>query len=423
MASGLESQPVFAARAAQMGIPAGVIALLAAGNIATLGQFAFCCRFQPGGSDEKPFTDVLEVVLGGPPTLGLLSSLRRLYYEAHTTSLIEMRSRLERTDDDGPKKIQGPERTARMVQLKARLPGLSITGELEFSHALFDRVMDQADRNELRYILLEDCTRRHQELEGIKKDELLKIEVKRDNSLKMSAEQVAPKARLATDLEIRNAFLRRALAYDAGSLITFGVHEVWIAKLFRIMSEPAIEDHQQISMQQALRADRRLWTKLAEANNGSIVQMPGGLRPLDAAMTRLMDDVEVTFLMLPLPAHHKSSASASTSLLDTAMNWPQNTRPGPYEGGKHKGKKGDVKGKGKGGKSDGKGKGPKTSKVSSSGCSFNLQDGKPVCIFFNSPGGCHDKKVAVGKRCSRGWHLCGKNMCGGEHAMPDCNKH
>jgi hypothetical protein len=294
-----------------------------------------------------------------------------------------------------------------------------------------DKVTDQYDRNELRYIMLEECTRRDQELEGVKRDDVLRIEIKKDDSLKLEREPTYATARLASDLEVKNAFIRRALAYDAAGLITFSVHELWINKLFRIMQEATVEGHQAVSLQQAYRADKKLWQKMGAETVGNIQPILGRPKPLDVAMQKFCDAVEVTFLLLPLPAsYHSSSAvhSASSSTPNTIQvssakaGKEERNRQQPYS--KQKGGKGAGKG-GKGAKAD------RPTKVSndprSQGCSFYLSNGKPCCIFFNSKSGCNTKNITVGKRCARGFHNCGKVLssgivCSGEHAMSQCTK-
>ena len=398
-----------------------------------MGGFAFCCGYQPGGvADEAPLIAAMIAIFGIAPDVGLMSKLRRLFFEAHTTALVDMRARIEGATDETPKRIQLPERVARMEQLRARYPGLWIGAELEFSHALLDRVIDQFAKNELRYIPLEECTRRDQELDGIKRDDVLKIEIKRDDTLKLEREPAKPLARLATDLEVKSAFLRRALAYDAGGLLTFGVHEGWIGKLFRIMQEPAVEAHSQVTLMQAYRADRRLWAKMADETLGNIVPQLGGVKPLDLALAKFAIDVEVTFLLLPLPFYTGMPSSHSgPALAEARNNTPsvpsiaahsgkgklnnQGAKSGPYS----KGGKGTKGGQGK--------KGAKVDqaiKISPMGCALYFNQ-KPVCIFYNGPKGCNSKNINPGKRCGRGFHLCGKvlctgSVCGEEHSLADC---
>ena len=110
--------------------------------------------------------------LGSDPNVGEMAKFRRLFFEARTIALVDMRARCEGTQDSQPRRMQLPERVKRMSDLRARYPGLLISDEFEFSYALLDKVTDQFDRNELRYIMLEECTRRDQELERVKRDDI-----------------------------------------------------------------------------------------------------------------------------------------------------------------------------------------------------------------------------------------------------------
>ena len=415
------------ARGRQMGLTPQTLTLLKDGGIGTMGAYAFCCGYQPGGVDEAPLIAVLTRVLNAAPDVGLMAVLRRLFYEAHTLAMLDMRNRMDGGSEESsqPRRMQLPERVERMQQLRARYPGFLISGELEFSYALLDKVMDQLDKNQLKYIALEECTRRQQELDGIKKDDILRIEIKKDDSLKLERDHVLPVARLASDLEIRNAFVRRSLAYDAAGLMTFSLFEPWIVKLFRLMQEPAVEGHSPVTLQQAYRADRKLWDCMTNETVSNIIPLLGAIKPLDAALAKFMDHVEVNFLLLPLPLFSNAASSSLPPvpnqipfIMPNAGKGHQQAavpKNGPYgKGGK------SNKGNGKKG-----GKGDKTPKLSPMGCAFMLGTGKPCCIFYNGPAGCNNKAVAPGKRCARGFHNCGKvlankSVCGGEHSMPEC---
>jgi hypothetical protein len=163
------------ARARQIGLDDPTIAALVTGNIGTMGSFAFCCNCQPNAADETPLIQAITTVLGNAPSIGQMAMFRRLFFEAHTLALVDMRTRCEGTPDGQPRRMQLPERVQRMVDLRARYPGFLVAGEMEFSYALLDKVVDQFDRNEVRYIPLEECTRRDQELDGVKRDDILKI--------------------------------------------------------------------------------------------------------------------------------------------------------------------------------------------------------------------------------------------------------
>jgi hypothetical protein len=255
----------------------------------------------------------------------------------------------------------------------------------------------------------------------------MKIDFKPGEPLKVTTASQLPEARLATDLEIRNAFVRRALAYDAANLITYSRMETWIVKIFRLMQQPALDDHAQITLQQAYRADKRLWALMAEETRANIIPAPGGNKPLDAALTQFADNVEVTFLLLPLQLVRGGSTSNTGGQDHSASQSSAAAhRAVPYDR-----PKGGNKGKGKGKDNAGKGnskntKGQSKSKVSPYGCAYKLSNGKPCCVFYNSTAGCKDETVRVGKRCARGFHNCGKllscgTVCSGDHAMQACS--
>ena len=222
------------------------------------------------------------------------------------------------------------------------------------------------------------------------------------------------KADLGTDLKIRFALQRRALAFDQAALITWALHDSWIAVLFHRMAESPPSGHGAVSMEQCLRADRKLFLKMSEQCRANINALPGQPRPLDVAMQRFMDHSDVLYLIMPLPL----SSSYSHAKDHTATR----SDPGPYtaaapqaKGNKSKGRgKGSVKGKGK---PKGKGKGKSSAPP---GCLSRTEDGRNICYGFNRPGGCDQTSTAVGSACSRGFHICGRAGCHGNHASYDC---
>jgi hypothetical protein len=55
------------------------------------------------------------------------------------------------------------------------------------------------------------------------------------------------------------------------------------------------------------------------------------------------------------------------------------------------------------------------------GCCSSTNDGKYICYAFNGQG-CSDANVAVGDRCTKGYHICGKKGCHGNHSLHSCPK-
>ena len=62
----VDSSASFKARMEALGLPATHVAAFQARRVSTYAAFAFVCPYQPSGQDEKPFTDALEDILGGP---------------------------------------------------------------------------------------------------------------------------------------------------------------------------------------------------------------------------------------------------------------------------------------------------------------------------------------------------------------------
>ena len=73
MSAGIESAPVFRARAQQIGLDNGQIQLLTDAGLDALGKFAFCCATQPGTGDETALVETLTGLIGAAPTVGALS--------------------------------------------------------------------------------------------------------------------------------------------------------------------------------------------------------------------------------------------------------------------------------------------------------------------------------------------------------------
>ena len=170
MSATLDSQAVFLGRCAQLELTQAEIDALSAARINTYSKFAWSCAYQPYSGDETTFLAMLATVMGAAPTLERTSIFRRLFCESHSLSIQEMRSKVERTEDTSPQKLQAPERSARYNDQRLRLAGMDLSGPLECSNNLIDCVMQQFDENSLKWLALETLTSREQELAGHKKD-------------------------------------------------------------------------------------------------------------------------------------------------------------------------------------------------------------------------------------------------------------
>ena len=128
----------------------------------------------------------------------------------------DLRSRLERKEEDGPRKLLMPERVERLERAKQKLVGITIDTQLEPAHRLVDLTVQQAEDATLRYIPLKDCLSREAELMHSKSEPA--IEFQADGTMKLSKKQLEIKAETSGDLKVKMAMQRRALAYHIAGI-------------------------------------------------------------------------------------------------------------------------------------------------------------------------------------------------------------
>ena len=107
--------------------------------------------------------------------------------------------RLERTDDDPPRRLPNIEQEARRRLLQDRLTGLTLEGELDISYALVDFCCEIYSDGVVKYIPLTRCTKRSQEILGQKR----------------AADWKDYTADVSTTYKVEKTFQRRALAMEA----------------------------------------------------------------------------------------------------------------------------------------------------------------------------------------------------------------
>ena len=142
MASLTESRAVFKERASEVGLDDATRTLLENQGITTLAKLAFAVG-QPG---ETPTEGALRgmVAGGGDPgavALGVVSSLRRLIFEAQTLLIAQVKTLVENKVDETKLEMAPAERTHRIADQRGRLVGMTLTGELECGYCCYDLVM------------------------------------------------------------------------------------------------------------------------------------------------------------------------------------------------------------------------------------------------------------------------------------------
>ena len=414
----LDSQPVFEARLAAAGLESAHIVELVAAKIDSLAKLAFMTNCQPGIGDDKELLDTLSKILkydpsNNPMPASVAASIRRVWYEAHSVAMAEMRQKVERSEESLPKKLPLPERESRRLDQQSRLgPGIEIEGLLEPSNSLIDFVFTMREDETVRYVDPLICTARESEISGIKKETFVKLES--TGSLKAVQREHLVSADIGSEFKLRTALQRRSLALDQLDLIDYTTSERYHSFLFSLLSQATPESHHPLTVQQLLNIDKQVWTQMALTCRSGISRKVNGVSPMVGALRQAQDHPMVKCLMQPLPrAGGRSSDKGGGKQEDRQAPF----REAPYWSKAGKGKKGGGK--------KGSGKGDGKSNRDFRGMPPGLQggrrrtgNGKSICFSYNLQG-C--PKAKPGSSCDKGIHVCA-GCESSEHTFPNCPK-
>ena len=139
-------------------------------------------------------------------------------------------------------------------------------GELDISHALLDLVTQMRDDNVCRHLPLTKCTKRDQEVLGIKKAPELKDYV----------------ADIGSTRKFGQAFQRRALAFDMADLCSYEAQMVIVDRYIELIGDG------RATMEQTMRADEMLSIELAKVCRTGIKGRPGA-SPVGDNMERVFE--------------------------------------------------------------------------------------------------------------------------------------
>ncbi|CAE7198920.1 ANKRD50 [Symbiodinium sp. CCMP2592] len=331
MTSSVDSAPFFVHRADEISLAKRVVDALKGKGVTTLAQLAFCVG-QPGQVlSQTEFDTWSEAMLVGI-TVGEKASLRRLILEAQTMLVASLKDLAEPAEHASPKKVGVAERNARMDQLRTQLAGVSLTGQLEPSHALLDMAVQQWESRCLKYIGPEKCHSREDEVQNVKPlTTSLSLE---GGKLKVTEAAGMDDRDIEGSLQVLNALRRRGVAYAFARLISWERHEAYVSSLFRYLTKPAQPGYRKVSLRQILRADKLAFSKLSEAGEDIRADASGTL-PLDAAIGAILHDYDLIVALLPMGDLDGKGKNANG----------RGGRPGPYsDNAPWKGKNGKGKG-------------------------------------------------------------------------------
>ena len=418
----LDSQADFIDRARKLGADEGEVTNLKTLGYDTFGKLAFSTNYTPGQQDETALKTLAAEIVGiDPCPSNRLPIIRRLFFESFSFAAADMQLRVERKDDSVPRKLANAERASRYEDQKRRLSGIDLSGEMEPSNSLIDIVYHMTEEDQLRYVRWEECTKRDQELMGIKTDPVWKP----DSNGLIRETKVAEslKADTDTDLKLRLALQRRSLSFDQARLVDYTVFEKWTQVMMDAFTAVPPEGHLKISVEQLHRADMQLF-KIMMRETRTGIRTIAGRKPVEEALKKAMDAAEVRLLLQPFQGNKRKAdglveddkkGKAGHDVLKlqkTIENLQGQVRNLKSAGSQHQGGQGH-----KGKKGRGKGKSNMIRMPPQLiGLSPTTEQGDPCCFGYNLKG-C--SKAKPGERCPKGWHVCMRWGCYKAHPQTE----
>ena len=294
----VDSEAAFASRCFEVCGDADLQTRLAGADIKTYSGLAFSCgtpRVQPSEAEFKTFADE---VCGGEASIGQVSKLRRLHFEASTLVVAQLRTMVEGDTPEAPRKLPGAEKSSRLQQVKRLLPGIVIEGEMEPSHALIDHVAHMGECNSIVWLPPSKCTKRDSELRLGFRDKPRYLTVQ-EQGVALAPAPDKVEAAHSTALEVQWCLQRRGIAFVMCGFLKHETHEKWVSQILRAVSSEVPPGYASVSLQQALRADSEMFLLLSKEVT-RVKPDSSGVMEMDVKMQALRLDPRVTTYLLPL---------------------------------------------------------------------------------------------------------------------------
>ena len=392
-------------RAAKAGLSSEEAQAIVDSNVLSIAQMAFAVT-PPGTSPtEQQVRDFYQERV--PINLGTITSTKLLIFEAHTLVVANIKSEVGHKDDlSAHSVLPSAERERRIQDQQARLTGLRFKGDEEVAYSSYDLVFTLLDKDTLTYLHPEKFVTRRFELAQNKPLKQLSLD---NDSLTVKEKPLDHTCATRTELELVQAFRRRALAFDLIGLVPYEVMNAYHAELLSHLQEDAPPGYTNTTVTQVLRADRAAFLYLAEILT-SLKRDANGNLPLEVELPKVIVRPSVSFHLLPLaaaaPKAHAAPKHAPTN--PNKRKYEEAPRPSPKANAHTR------KGKGKGKSKSKKGRGPNVPK-DLVGNSLETADGRRICWPYNLASGCTD--APAGGQCNRGMHVCAEPGCGKAYSL------
>eukprot|EP00435_Cladocopium_sp_Y103_P006180 s2711_g2.t1 len=404
MASYAESNASFKHRAQQIQLADDHIQALYDNDIRCFNHLAFAVNGQPGQLDQERFQNLVDMLCPRGASIGVQAGLKQLAYEALTVAVAAIKQRIE-TPDDAVRKLPAQEKDQRLKTMREKISGFEITGDYEPAHCVIDAFAAMLEEGALRHFPLSRCVSRELEMLSIKSDK--QVVLLEGHQLQVRPKGAELSSEFGNELRVHQAMIRRGLALEMSNLATYSVHEKVMRKFMHHLNMQAPPGYKAVSIDAILRADRELWTKVADKVRSELRADKDGVMPVDKALEELADSAAVAFHLLPLPgASHASSANKrKTPDDDEAPKKEQpKAQPKPQPKRRTKGRQGRT-----------------NLPAGLHGYSGWNKQKQRICYNYNMPHGCANNVTKENNfdKCSRGMHQCIK--CHGKHPLNQCS--
>jgi hypothetical protein len=239
------------------------------------------------------------------------------------------------------------------------------------------------DTNTILWIPPSKCSKRDAEIQNNLKEKPAVLSLEQQ-MVKLAATEEHITVDTSTDLQLQWALQRRGLAFDQCTLVSHETHEAWVQQLLGQLTRDAPAGFAKVTTSQIIRADRELFTLMAQEIQGTLQPNQRGELPMDLKLRELRTDPRVTMFLLPLPKSSAPAEKASSSAAAPKAGGPPMVRPQ---------------------------KKAKPSAKAKSMCPQELKGyqqrdsaGNAICWAFNLKAGC--KGEVNNGRCKKGMHCC-----------------
>ena len=256
MGTSLESVNALKSRALEVALFPDEANALTRNGITSLARLAFAACHPGQTPTEAQLQPLLQPIDLNP---GNVASLKRLIFEAQTLVCNEVKIKANEKED-APTNFAPSEREARIQQQKHRLSGLRFRGEEECAHCSYDIALTMLEKDTLVYLGPEKFPTRRNELQLKKPGKKITI----DQAQLILKEKPADFSSTNTELEVANAFRRRALAFDLVGICSYNIMTSYHADLLDHLHTPPPPGYSPITIQQVLRDDRAAFIFLSE---------------------------------------------------------------------------------------------------------------------------------------------------------------